>query len=184
MEKLKEFFKTYFDFHYGTGLVLGAAVFCSCMLITSKNMRKRGEKISGKEVFWGLALSVYIVCLIGVTLLGRTWWEEYDIRLEPFWSYRYILESSSRWSSRQMVKQILYNILAFLPWGFLTPKCFGKPIGFRKLVGSAFIASVGIELVQLVGQCGLCELDDVIHNTLGAVVGYGILKMTAYCCRI
>lgn len=174
---MKSLFETYFDFHYGIGLVIGVVIFCGCMRITGKNKRKQGRKISDKEVFWCLALSIYITCLLGTTLLNRKWSEGVDVRLDLFWSYRLILETSSSWTAKQMVKQIVLNILAFVPWGFLVTKCFGESVGFRKVVGSAFLMSVGIELVQLVGQCGLCELDDVVHNTLGAVVGYGVYDM-------
>ena len=37
------------------------------------------------------------------------------------------------------------------------------------LVVAAF--SVGIELLQLISQRGLCEFDDVIHNMIGALIG-------------
>ena len=34
--------------------------------------------------------------------------------------------------------------------------------------------SVMIELLQLIFKRGLCEVDDVIHNVLGCMVGYGV----------
>ena len=35
-----------------------------------------------------------------------------------------------------------------------------------------FLISVGIETVQLITERGYCQLDDVVMNTLGALVGY------------
>lgn len=167
---MQAFLKTYFDFHYGIGLVIGAVVFCSCMFMTRRREMKRGGEVSGKEVFWSLALSIYVMFLLGATLLNRTLGDGEGLRLELFWSYRVVFQEQN-W---ELAKQILYNILAFIPWGILVPKCFGRSMGYWKVVGSAITMSVGIELVQLIGQCGLCELDDVVHNTLGAVIGYGI----------
>ena len=37
-----------------------------------------------------------------------------------------------------------------------------------------FVFSSVIELSQLVLKRGLCEFDDVFHNTLGCAVGYGV----------
>ena len=37
--------------------------------------------------------------------------------------------------------------------------------------------SVMIELLQLIFKRGLCEVDDVIHNVLGTLIGYGIAKI-------
>lgn len=39
------------------------------------------------------------------------------------------------------------------------------------------LVSVAIEVLQFFTQRGLCELDDVIHNTLGVVIGYGVYKV-------
>ena len=40
-----------------------------------------------------------------------------------------------------------------------------------------FIFSSVIELSQLALKRGLCEFDDVFHNTLGCVIGYGVGMM-------
>ena len=43
---------------------------------------------------------------------------------------------------------------------------------FTVLLG--FIISVGIETVQLLTERGYCQLDDIVMNTLGSLVGYMI----------
>ena len=40
-----------------------------------------------------------------------------------------------------------------------------------------FLCSCGIELSQLITQRGYCQLDDVVTNTVGMLVGWGIWKM-------
>ena len=67
-------------------------------------------------------------------------------------------------------EQIIYNIAAFFPFGIFLPVLILK---MQKLWRSAAAAAV---LTQLIFKCGLCELDDVINNTLGAAIGYGIWK--------
>lgn len=167
---MKEFFETYFDFHYGIGLILGVTIFAGYMVWMSRRRKKRDKKLSLYEMFHGLALSVYLVFLFGATLLNRTPGEGQGIQLELFWSYRVMFQKNSI----EMGKQILYNILAFIPWGILMPQCMDSEYRFWKVTGMAVAVSVFIEATQYVFQCGLCELDDMVHNGLGAVIGYGV----------
>lgn len=62
-------------------------------------------------------------------------------------------------------------IVKVLPFGFLFPVWLPKkktawtiPVGF--------LCSVAIEYCQLRTGRGFCQLDDVIMNTLGAVIGF------------
>ena len=70
---------------------------------------------------------------------------------------------------------IVLNILLFVPFGFLLPIVFP---GFVKSGEKVFLAglmfSVGIELTQLFSG-RMFELDDIIANSLGALLGYLIL---------
>ena len=62
---------------------------------------------------------------------------------------------------------VIENILLFVPFGWKK---------FTVLWG--FLISVGIETVQLITERGYCQLDDVVMNTLGALVGYAIFALT------
>ena len=77
---------------------------------------------------------------------------------------------------------VIENILLFVPFGILYPLAVSttdrkpdlrKKIGWEKFtVLLGFLISVGIETVQLITERGYCQLDDVVMNTLGALVGY------------
>lgn len=58
---------------------------------------------------------------------------------------------------------IIKNIALFIPFGFI--------IGGRKGVAIGFILSCGIEATQYLTRLGYCELDDVLNNTIGTVIG-------------
>lgn len=158
--------QTYFNFHYGLGCVLGLAVF-NGYFFTKK------RSISVKEAICGLALSVYLVFLLGGTLLSRKVGEEYMAEWIPFWSYAKVL---TEWSESLAI-QMVYNVLAFVPFGILMPTCFRRMRRFRYTVCSAVILSGTIELLQLLFRLGLFEFDDIFHNTLGASFGYGVWYM-------
>ncbi|MGU8605254.1 VanZ family protein, partial [Clostridium perfringens] len=61
--------------------------------------------------------------------------------------------------------------------GFLIPLLFKKIHN----VGSIFIVSFGIsltiELIQLLTGLGFFDVDDIILNVLGGIIGYLILKI-------
>ena len=66
--------------------------------------------------------------------------------------------------------EILLNIALFVPIGFLLGGMMPK--GFLKVLLTGFLLSSLIELFQLASGRGLCETNDVIHNTVGCIMGY------------
>lgn len=72
---------------------------------------------------------------------------------------------------KEDVVQNLQNIVFFIPFGLFHPLKKWKTV-----LLTAIFFSVVIEVVQYIGGFGLAELDDVICNTLGAMIGFGILS--------
>ena len=106
---------------------------------------------------WVLSLLMcYLLIILGETLLFRTP-NKSDVKLTPFWSYAFPETKS----------QIIANILLFIPFGLLAGKLWGW-----KIIPLATFFSFCIEAVQLVFCLGLFEIDDIIHNTVGFVIGY------------
>ena len=66
--------------------------------------------------------------------------------------------------------QYLQNVLFFVPFGFLFP----ENKNLRIVVMSTLSTSVFIEFTQYVLNLGWCELDDVISNTIGAMLGVAL----------
>ena len=69
------------------------------------------------------------------------------------------------------------NIIMFIPFGLLAPMVFKwmRNVGFCVLIG--FLCSCGIEISQLITQRGYCQLDDVVTNTVGMLVGWVIWQV-------
>lgn len=114
---------------------------------------------------------VYCGFLLWLTILSRqARVGERIIKLELFWAYRAWIagESFGRTESIQNIN----NILVFIPFGAQFP---GKR--WRWLMITAVLFSATIEIVQYCFNLGWCEIDDVICNVLGAVIGFGLWKM-------
>ena len=64
------------------------------------------------------------------------------------------------------------NIIMFIPFGVLVPMVFKRMRNLRFCVFVGFVCSCGIELSQLITQRGYCQLDDVVTNTAGMLIGW------------
>jgi glycopeptide antibiotics resistance protein len=80
-------------------------------------------------------------------------------------------------SIRIAMENLLGNIFAFSPLGFFLPllfiKCDSPKINF--LV--SFCLSLVIEIVQFLFYLGTCDIDDLILNVLGSLLGYGVFRL-------
>ena len=105
---------------------------------------------------------------------------EWTYNLSSLWSYQAIREGRD-----DILVQVIMNVLAFIPIGLLLGTFKGMKWWYVLLFGLFF--SILIELLQLVLKCGLTEVDDVVHNVLGCMIGYwlfsGCSKMVRYCSR-
>ena len=92
-------------------------------------------------------------------------------------------KTSQRVQDAGLLEQIVLNYLLFVPLGCLLPFTWpGRYAGDGAARGAARVALVAaacslcVELAQLVLRVGLFELDDVLGNALGAVLGYALSR--------
>jgi glycopeptide antibiotics resistance protein len=173
MQYWKSFINSYMTFHYGVGLAIGLVIFCGYIFLIRRMKKSQGQSVSKKEILWGLALSIYLILLLGGTLLNREIGNEYLIEWVPFWSY---IDLFCEWE-RHLAIQILYNVLVFIPWGFLLPAAFCGMRKIRMVVMGTIGLSFSIEAIQLIFKLGLFEFDDMFHNVLGAVIGFFLFHL-------
>ena len=111
----------------------------------------------------------YCLFIVWYTVLSRQPSSSHNIKWELMWAYREMLIGYKYW--KEDVIQNLQNILFFMPFGFLCPLKKWSSVLF-----TAAIFSILIEAIQYIGGFGLAEVDDVICNTLGALIGFGLLS--------
>ena len=68
------------------------------------------------------------------------------------------------------------NIIMFIPFGVLLPILFIKFRNGWLCVLTGFICSSSIEIVQHITQTGFLQLDDVVTNTTGTLLGWLVWK--------
>lgn len=76
-----------------------------------------------------------------------------------------------------VLKDTLGNLLLFLPLGLLAPASL-EISSWKKMLVIAASLSILIESSQLfLGLGSLASIDDVIYNTAGAMLGYGLARL-------
>jgi glycopeptide antibiotics resistance protein len=80
---------------------------------------------------------------------------------------------------RYLVTDVLGNVLLFLPLGFVSAGALGERRAalprLSTAVGCGLVLSVAIEAVQLLVPGRATDVDDVIFNALGTLVGAALL---------
>ena len=113
-----------------------------------------------KDYIFCILFGAYIAAVLWITLFSRIG-EGYRRFLLPFHSYVEILKGL--W--RPLLENI-GNVVLFIPLG-VALKCGGV----RDVKKAGFLVSLLIEVLQFTFALGTFECDDLIHNTLGAVIG-------------
>lgn len=64
------------------------------------------------------------------------------------------------------------NILIFIPFGYLLPGAFSRYRNFFFFFAGTFFFVLGIEVFQLFSAFGAFDVDDLILNCFGGLIGY------------
>lgn len=97
--------------------------------------------------------------------------------------YSYIL-SISKSDLNVWFLNLFGNVLAFIPMGFLLPIIFDKLRNPKLITFVIFLISSILEIIQLISKLGITDIDDVILNTLGGLIGYLLLDLSRKMLRI
>ena len=121
-----------------------------------------------------LLLIEYIFLLFCSTVIFRPTGETRQYDFHPFWSY----------DRPELLVENIMNVIVFVPVGFLLGfRIQDSSFTIRKALLVALMGcgiSVTIEALQFWFIRGFSEVDDVMHNTIGCVIGYGVYLIGRY----
>lgn len=125
----------------------------------------------GTQSLTGVFLLEYVGLLVCSTMIFRRTRDGFDFHLLPFWHYAAFYRGDMEY-----LPELIMNILVFIPIGLcLSLIIRGTKIGW--IIASGATVSVCIEIMQLIFRKGCAEIDDVFHNTLGCLLGYGTYRL-------
>lgn len=159
-------------------VVVGWILFRTCAYIKSKHIQWKWEALQ-------------LLFLINLLVIYRVTFHPFskvDGQVQPLlfdvataWPFRINLVPFVNLLDYPSKKEILINVIGngalFIPTGIVTPLIYPHLNSFKKTVLTGFLISLTIEIIQLPFAVRCSDVDDLILNTLGCVIGYGILSL-------
>lgn len=165
----------------GFSLVVVGATFGAVWAVPRLLFRIPLSRVALEASFVGYLVALLYVTVFAYWYPGRdvpslTWWM---VNLVPL---RTILELARPEHVTQAVRQLAGNIVMFVPMGLLLPALDTRRRSLGRLAIAALAASISIELLQLVLRLAgvmsrSIDVDDVILNTLGALLGWALWRV-------
>lgn len=154
-----------------------AAVFSSFIAVTLHTAKH--PQRAYKTFYKWLWISVTpILLFLFIRVFIRNPNTSYSVNLEPFYRIQETLSFIAHNFHGGMEQTYIFlgNILFFVPIGFLIPFYLKRLPGWAQcLIG--FLLPVLIEVYQWVFRCGDVDVDDVILNYTGFLLGFAICKL-------
>jgi len=128
-----------------------------------------------------IAALTIIYALIMIKLLflrGYSYyWDSYNYNLVPFETIKRYVFNRHSFNQDIWVKNLFGNIILFIPLGLAIPTLnikYMKVIPFVLFVLSILIS---VELIQMFTKVGSLDIDDIILNTFGSLIGLGVTRL-------
>ena len=128
-----------------------------------------------KRIIKGILIVIWLAVLLRITVFRNGCFSHglFSGRIE--WdAFAYYVELARRGNWRYFTYLFVGNLIWFAPAGVLTRLRGGK-LWQAALAG--FLLSLGVETGQFLLGSGVSELDDLILNTLGAIIGFALTAL-------
>ena len=153
------------------------------------NMKYRS--INKNRILWWL-FGVYCIVLFIILFMrkqfdiGLPYWEQVkmSINLVPFrtiyGSVYIIVHRTNPYLIPHEIISLLGNFALFMPFGYFIPRLFEKYRVFIKFILFTFVVLLSIETLQVVTLRGCFDVDDILLNLAGAVIGFFIARIARF----
>ncbi len=129
----------------------------------------------GMVVVWAVFV-LYLGFLLKMLLFSRPLGSEHSLNLIPFASISDYVFRGSAVVQRFAAVNVIGNIVAFVPLGAYLPLVRRKTGIWTNLLVVVSV-SVTVEIIQGVFGLGVSDIDDVMLNTLGGLIGILFLTL-------
>ena len=156
-----------------------------CFFIDQMEVNKTtGMKKCVRPILWTV-FGIYCFILIYILFLSRGanihyTYAQYFRQFTNFIPFRTIVEYIDRYNNgfrNLSVVNLLGNFVLFMPMGALLPCVIRKLDRFWKVTLTVLGMVVMVEIVQGILRVGSVDIDDVLFNVIGAMIGYGLIRL-------
>lgn len=125
-----------------------------------------------KKAILAFSVAFYFTYTLGISFFHSSRVSSFSISF-PF---AHLAEALINRSS-YLLFNVLINVIAFMPFGCLVPLLWRRINNYQRIVSISLLCSCCIESIQLITRRGSFSCDDVIGNVIGAMIGFGAMKM-------
>ena len=87
-------------------------------------------------------------------------------------------------NKRDLLLNVIGNVAMFIPSGIVLPIVYKRLDTFGRVLVAGAGISLCIEIIQLPFRVRATDIDDLVLNTVGVIVGYGLYSLIQYVRRI
>lgn len=125
------------------------------------------------RILFALYIAGLVYFLFFAEMLDRTGIERsYHYNLIPLREIRRFIVYADLLGPMAVISNLFGNIAIFMPFGFLVPVLERKKRKFGFTCLLSFELSLTVECIQLVTRTGCFDVDDILLNTIGGMLGY------------
>ena len=130
-----------------------------------------------RKLLFTVLFLAYLVLLVYFLFFsekfGRTGSNEtYQYNLVIFQEIRRFVRYREIIGTTGFLLNIFGHVVAFMPFGFFLPAIFGRAQKLFLVVSESFLFSMCVEVTQLLTRRGSFDVDDLLLNTTGGLLGY------------
>lgn len=115
---------------------------------------------------------IYIIDVLLITLLNRPPLAKRTIIMYPMYSYYSLFCHQWKGIGFYVAEALIGNVLLFVPLGMILSWTIESKYRSILIGVIGFCFSLAIEITQFIFCVGTFEIDDLIHNTWGAIIGF------------
>ena len=124
------------------------------------------KRMSASRCILVIVLFSYLLTVYISTVLSRKRMLSEAEILPVLWSWRQVLSGN-----RYVLYMVIENIIMLMPMGLLLPFIINKRNAMIQTILFGFAFSLFIEVSQKVLNVGYFEVDDLLNNTMGVILG-------------
>lgn len=146
------------------GLLIGILAVIILCIVNDKRVKKEKKPF---PIVASVSYFMYLAILIIITFLSRESGSTNGVDLELFATWGINTRNNA---------YVIENILLFVPYGALSCWVFVSMRNLFSCTLLGLVSSMAIEYLQMMTGRGFFQIDDIITNTIGMVIGYMIFR--------
>lgn len=174
----------------GRSILIPSIVIYTILILYGLNKKISKEKLFIGSIIYFISIFIIMLTIFPITIDKRIIQSDIELGYEainniiPFKTIYNEITSNGYSHIGLSIYQLCGNFIMLFPLGYLIPIMFNKKINFKLIILIIFSISLSIESTQfIIGKFinynyRSFDIDDIILNTLGGILGYLILKLT------